>query len=73
MRFRNTAVKFGGKMLSKLRGKRGDSHIVAVVLIICVTIALCVVYQKQLYALFVNTVFPMLKSAAQSLTSYSGS
>jgi hypothetical protein len=55
---------------AKLREKKGDSHLVAVVLVICVTIALCALFKDQLITLFTNTVFPSLKDAAQKFMSY---
>lgn len=61
------------KFFAKLHEQNGDSHLVAIILVICVTIALCTIFQKQIYGLFVNTVFPNLSTAAKSFTNYSGS
>lgn len=60
------------KFFAKLHEKNGDSHLVAIILVICVTIALCAIFQKQIYGLFVNTVFPNLSNAVKGFTTYSG-
>lgn len=55
----------------KLHSKRGDSHLVAVVLVIIVTVALCIIFQQQVGSFF-TTAFGDLKSAAATLFGFSG-
>ena len=57
---------------SKLRGTRGDSHLVAIIIVICVTVGLCSVFRNQLYTLFTSTIFPALGNAAQGFLNYTG-
>lgn len=63
--------KLGG-IREKLRSRRGDSYLVAVVIVICITIGLGYLYREQVKDLFVNTVFPGLQTAAQGFLNFTG-
>lgn len=62
----------GDRIAKKLQSKRGDSHLVAIVLAIAVTIALCIIFQKQVGSFF-STVFTTLGTSASTLLNFTGS
>lgn len=59
----------GAEHVSILRSKRGDSHLVAVILVIVVTVALCIIYQQQVGAFF-TSVFNTLKTDVGTLYNF---